>query len=86
MFSCGTSKEGDTFLVQWSANHGIVDDEAKRKIYSGFTKKSARIAHFDITNQFLAVGEDSQIKYWHMDHDDVLTSTNVEGGLPVVFC
>nr|XP_011466160.1 PREDICTED: topless-related protein 3 isoform X1 [Fragaria vesca subsp. vesca] len=82
MFSCGTSKEGDTFLVQWSANNGIVDDEAKRKIYSGFTEKSARIAHFDITNQFLAVGEDSQIKYWHMDHDDVLTSTNVEGGLP----
>lgn len=39
---------------------------------------------FDTTqNHFLAVGEDSQIKFWDMDTNSVLISTDAEGGLPV---
>ncbi|KAM5561099.1 hypothetical protein ABKV19_021949 [Rosa sericea] len=83
MFSCGTSKEGDTFLVQWSENEGIIKEGAIKRIYSGFSKKSEGVVQFDITKKhFLAVGEDSQIKYWDMDHDDVLTSTDAQGELP----
>lgn len=39
---------------------------------------------FDTTqNHFLAVGEDSQIKFWDMDNTNLLSSTDAEGGLPV---
>ena len=43
---------------------------------------------FDTTqNHFLAVGEDSQIKFWDMDNVNILTYTDAEGGLPVsIFC
>ena len=39
---------------------------------------------FDITqNQFLAAGEDGQVKFWDMDNINLLTSTDAEGGLQV---
>ncbi|KAK9919923.1 hypothetical protein M0R45_028497 [Rubus argutus] len=83
MFSCGTSKEGDSFLVEWSENEGLINEGAIKRIYSGFSTKSEGVVHFDTTrNHFLAVGEDSQIKFWDMNIDDVLTSTDAEGGLP----
>lgn len=86
MFSCGTSKEGDSFLVEWSENEGLINEGAIKRIYSGFSANSEGVVQFDTTrNHFLAVGEDSLIKFWDMDIDDVLTSTDAEGGLPVVF-
>ncbi|KAJ1410346.1 WD40/YVTN repeat-like-containing domain superfamily [Sesbania bispinosa] len=78
LFSCGTSKDGDPFLVEWNEREG----ELKRT-YSGFRKKSAGIVQFDTAkSHFLAAGEDNQIKFWHMDNINVLTSTDAEGGLP----
>lgn len=79
MFSCGTSKEGDSFLVEWNESEG-----ALKKTYGGFRKKSSGVAHFDTTqNHFLAVGEENQIKFWDMDSINILTSTDADGGLPV---
>ncbi|KAL5783841.1 hypothetical protein ACOSP7_008870 [Xanthoceras sorbifolium] len=78
LFSCGTSKEGDSFLVEWNESEGTI-----KRTYAGFRKKSAGVVQFDTTqNHFLAVGEDSQIKFWDMDSVNVLTSTEAEGGLP----
>ncbi|KAJ1375967.1 WD40/YVTN repeat-like-containing domain superfamily, partial [Sesbania bispinosa] len=78
LFSCGTSRDGDSFLVEWNEREGAV----KRR-YSGFRKKSAGIVQFDTTkSHFLAAGEDNQIKFWHMDNTNVLTSIDAEGGLP----
>nr|XP_048320871.1 topless-related protein 2 isoform X1 [Ziziphus jujuba var. spinosa] len=78
LFSCGTSKDGDSFLVEWNESEGAI-----KRSYSGFRKKSAGIVQFDTTkNHFLAVGEDNQIKFWDMDNTNVLTSTDAEGGLP----
>ncbi|CAB4315694.1 unnamed protein product [Prunus armeniaca] len=78
LFSCGTSKEGESFLVEWNESEGAI-----KRTYSGFRKKSAGVVQFDTTqNHFLAVGEDSQIKFWDMDNNNVLTSTDAEGGLP----
>ncbi|KAI4295197.1 hypothetical protein MLD38_040576 [Melastoma candidum] len=78
LFSCGTSKEGDTYLVEWNESEGAI-----KRTYSGFRKKTAGVVQFDTTqNHFLAVGEDSQIKFWDMDNVNVLTSTDAEGGLP----
>lgn len=79
LFSCGTSKDGDSFLVEWNETEGKIKRE-----YSGFRKKSVAVVQFDTTrNHFLAAGEDNQIKFWDMDNVDVLTSSDAEGGLPV---
>lgn len=78
LFSCGTGKEGDSFLVEWNESEGAI-----RRTYNGFRKKSAGVVQFDTTqNHFLAVGEDSQIKFWDMDNINILTSTDADGGLP----
>ncbi|PIA44283.1 hypothetical protein AQUCO_01700115v1 [Aquilegia coerulea] len=77
LFSCGTSKEGDSFLVEWNESEGAI-----KRTYSGFRKKSAGVVQFDTTqNRFLAAGEDHQIKFWDMDNTNILTSTEAEGGL-----
>lgn len=79
MFSCGTSKDGVSFLVEWNESEGAI-----KRTYSGLRKKSSGIVQFDTTkSRFLAAGEDSQIKFWDMDNVNVLTSTDAEGGLPV---
>ncbi|XP_038703863.1 topless-related protein 3-like isoform X2 [Tripterygium wilfordii] len=78
-FSCGTSKEGDSFLVEWNESEGAI-----KRTYTGFGKKSVGVGvvQFDTTqNNFLAAGEDSQIKFWDMENTNVLTSTDAEGGL-----
>ncbi|KAM7274408.1 hypothetical protein ACFE04_029072 [Oxalis oulophora] len=78
LFSCGTSKDGDSFLVEWNESEGAI-----KRTYTGFRKKSDGVVQFDATqNHFLAAGEDSQIKFWDMDNMSVLTTTDAEGGLP----
>ncbi|KAL2336196.1 hypothetical protein Fmac_010642 [Flemingia macrophylla] len=79
LFSCGTSKDGDSFLVEWNESEG-----ALKRTYAGFRKKFPGIVQFDTTKGlFLAAGEDNQIKFWDMDNINVLSSTDAEGGLPV---
>ena len=79
LFSCGTSKAGDSFLVEWNETDGLIEIT-----YLGLRKKSQGIVQFDLTwNDFLAVGEDFQIKFWDMDNENVLTSVLAEGGLPI---
>ncbi|XP_042752545.1 topless-related protein 3 isoform X1 [Lactuca sativa] len=80
LFSCGTSKEGESFLVEWNESEG-----ALKKTYTGFRKKSSGgVAHFDTTqNHFLAVGEENQIKFWDMDSINILATTDADGGLPI---
>ncbi|KAG4928788.1 hypothetical protein JHK85_055274 [Glycine max] len=77
LFSCGTSKDGESFLVEWNES-----ERAIKRTYNGFRKKSAGVVQFDTTqNCFLAAGEDGQIKFWDMDNINLLTSTDAEGGL-----
>ncbi|XVF57547.1 hypothetical protein PTKIN_Ptkin06aG0214600 [Pterospermum kingtungense] len=78
LFSCGTSKDGESFLVEWNESEGAI-----KRTYVGFRKKSAGVVSFDTTqNHFLVAGEDSQIKFWDMDNINLLTFTDAEGGLP----
>ncbi|KAL3632748.1 Topless-related protein 3 [Castilleja foliolosa] len=78
LFSCGTGKDGDSFLVEWNESEGAI-----KRHYTGFRKKSAGVVQFDTTqNHFLAVGEDSQIKFWDMDNANILMTIEAEGGLP----
>lgn len=79
LFSCGTSKDGDSYLVEWNESEGAI-----KRTYTGFRKKSTGVVQFDTTqNHLLAAGEDSQIKFWDMDNTPVLSSTDAEGGLSV---
>ncbi|XP_068635481.1 protein TOPLESS-RELATED PROTEIN 2-like isoform X1 [Aristolochia californica] len=78
LFSCGTSKEGDSHLVEWNESEGAI-----KRTYSGFRKRSLGVVQFDTTrNRFLAAGDEFQIKFWDMDNNSILTTTDAEGGLP----
>lgn len=79
LFSCGTSKDGDSYLVEWNESEGAI-----KRTYSGFRKKSTEVVQFDTAqNHFLAAGEDSQIKFWDVDNLSMIASTEADGGLPV---
>lgn len=81
LFSCGTSKEGESHLVEWNESEGTV-----KRSYSGFRKRSLGVVQFDTTrNRFLAAGDEFQIKFWDMDSVNVLSFTDADGGLPVSF-
>ncbi|KAH0978648.1 hypothetical protein GBA52_005825 [Prunus armeniaca] len=78
LFSCGTSKEGESHLVEWNESEGAI-----KRTYSGFRKRSLDVVQFDTTrNRFLAAGDEFQIKFWDMDSTNVLTAVDADGGLP----
>ncbi|KAH1160111.1 hypothetical protein GYH30_031740 [Glycine max] len=69
-FSCGISKDGESFLVEWNESEGPLREHAMGSEINPL---------FDITqNQFLAAGEDGQVKFWDMDNINLLTSTDAE--------
>uniref|UniRef100_A0A1D1XVX1 Protein TOPLESS n=1 Tax=Anthurium amnicola TaxID=1678845 RepID=A0A1D1XVX1_9ARAE len=78
LFSCGTSKEGESFIVEWNESEGAV-----KRTYQGFRKRSLGVVQFDTTrNRFLAAGDEFMIKFWDMDNVILLTTVDAEGGLP----
>ncbi|URD94706.1 CTLH [Musa troglodytarum] len=77
LFSCGTSKDGDSHLVEWNETEGAI-----KRTYAGFRKRSLGVVQFDTTrNRFLAAGDEFMIKFWDMDNTSVLTTTDADGGL-----
>ncbi|KAJ0079158.1 hypothetical protein Patl1_24465 [Pistacia atlantica] len=78
LFSCGTSREGESHLVEWNESKGAI-----KRTYSGFRKRSLGVVQFDTTrNRFLAAGDEFQIKFWDMDNTNMLTAVDADGGLP----
>lgn len=78
LFSCGTSKEGESHIVEWNESEGAV-----KRTYQGFRKRSAGVVQFDTTkNRYLAAGDEFVIKIWDMDNVNLLTTMEAEGGLP----
>ncbi|WCJ27942.1 Protein TOPLESS [Euphorbia peplus] len=78
LFSCGTSKEGESHLVEWNESEGTI-----KRTFSGFRKRSSGVVQFDTTrSRFLAAGDEFQIKFWDMDNTNMLTAVDAEGGLP----
>ncbi|XP_022745295.1 protein TPR2-like isoform X3 [Durio zibethinus] len=78
LFSCGTSKDGESHLVEWNESEGAI----KRR-YSGFRNRSLGVVQFDTTrNRLLAAGDEFQIKFWDMDDTTMLTAVDADGGLP----
>ncbi|KAK8602143.1 hypothetical protein V6N13_058201 [Hibiscus sabdariffa] len=82
LFSCGTNKEGESFLVEWNESEGAV-----KRTYFGLGKRSIGVVQFDTTkNRFLAAGDEYTVKFWDMDNLNLLTSTPADGGLPPSPC
>jgi len=81
LFSCGTSKEGESYIVEWNESEGSV-----KRTYVGFRKRSmGGVVQFDTTkNRFLAAGDEFMVKYWDMDNTNLLTTTDAGGELPVI--
>ncbi|KAL8099074.1 protein TOPLESS-like [Apium graveolens] len=78
LFSCGTSKDGESHIVEWNESEGAV-----KRTYLGFRKRSLGVVQFDTTkNRFLAAGDEFTIKFWDMDNVQILTSIDADGGLP----
>ncbi|XP_057826168.2 protein TOPLESS-RELATED PROTEIN 2 isoform X3 [Cryptomeria japonica] len=76
LFSCGTSKEGESYLVEWNESDGKI-----KRTYCGLQKNSFGVVQFDTTrNRFLVVGDDNQLKFWDMDNVTILATTYVEEG------
>ncbi|KAJ4957403.1 hypothetical protein NE237_024514 [Protea cynaroides] len=78
LFSCGTSKDGESYIVEWNESEGAV-----KRTYHGVGKRSLGVVQFDTTrNRFLAAGDESMIKFWDMENVNLLTTTDADGGLP----
>ncbi|KAL8117382.1 protein TOPLESS-like [Apium graveolens] len=78
LFSCGTSKDGESHIVEWNESEGAV-----KRTYLGFRKRSLGVVQFDTTkNRYLAAGDEFSIKFWDMDNVQILTSIDGDGGLP----
>ncbi|XP_058111439.1 protein TPR3-like [Magnolia sinica] len=78
LFSCGTSKDGESYIVEWNESEGAV-----KRTYQGFRKRSLGVVQFDTTrNRFLAAGDEFLIKFWDMDNVNLLTTIDADGGLP----
>ncbi|MCH99061.1 topless-related protein 4-like, partial [Trifolium medium] len=74
LFSCGTNKEGESFLVEWNESEGAV-----KRTYHGLGKRSVGVVQFDTTkNRFLAAGDEFTIKFWDMDNTSLLTSIDAD--------
>ncbi|KAL8209389.1 hypothetical protein R6Q57_006121 [Mikania cordata] len=82
LFSCGTNKEGDSFIVEWNESEGAV-----KRTYNGLGKRSVEVVQFDTTkNHFLAAGDEFMVKFWDMDNVTLLTTTDADGGLQASPC
>ncbi|XP_024965488.1 topless-related protein 4-like isoform X2 [Cynara cardunculus var. scolymus] len=82
LFSCGTNKEGDSYIVEWNESEGAV-----KRSYNGLGKRSIGVVQFDTTkNRFLAAGDECVVKLWDMDNVNLVTTIDAEGGLPASPC
>uniref|UniRef100_A0A2P2LW13 Topless-related protein 4-like n=1 Tax=Rhizophora mucronata TaxID=61149 RepID=A0A2P2LW13_RHIMU len=82
LFSCGTNKEGESYLVEWNESEGAV-----KRTYIGLGKRSVGVVQFDTTkNRFLAVGEEFMVKLWDMDNANLLTTIDADCELPASPC
>ncbi|XP_068638722.1 topless-related protein 1-like [Aristolochia californica] len=78
LFSCGTGKDGISHIVEWNESEGAV-----KRQYQGLGKRSLVIVQFDTTkNRFLVCGDEFLVKFWDMDVENILTTTDADGGLP----
>ncbi|XP_076946426.1 topless-related protein 4-like [Bidens hawaiensis] len=82
LFSCGTNKEGHSFIVEWNETEGSI-----KQTYNGLGKRANRPVQFDTTkNRYIVAGDEWLVKYWNMDNANLLMVMDADGGLPASPC
>ncbi|KAI3811192.1 hypothetical protein L1987_20910 [Smallanthus sonchifolius] len=82
LFSCGTNKDGQSFIVEWNESEGSI-----KRTYNGLGKRATRPVQFDTTkNRYIVAGDEWLVKYWNMDNANGLMVIDAEGGLPASPC
>ncbi|KAD3067943.1 hypothetical protein E3N88_35823 [Mikania micrantha] len=82
LFSCGTNKDGQSFLVEWDESEGVA-----KRTYNGLIKRANRPVQFDTTkNQYIVAGDEWLVKYWNMHNANGLMVIDAEGDLPASLC
>ncbi|KAK7410247.1 hypothetical protein VNO78_00877 [Psophocarpus tetragonolobus] len=77
LFSCGTGRDGEPYLVEWEESKGYI-----KRTYKGLKKPCFSTIHFDSTEKgLLAAGDDHMVKFWNMDRVELWTSTDVDAEL-----
>ncbi|KAG5045166.1 hypothetical protein JHK86_014572 [Glycine max] len=77
LFSCGTGKDGEPYLVEWDESEGYI-----KRTYKGLKKPCFSAIHFDSTQKgLLAAGDGHKVKFWNMDSVELWTSTDVDAEL-----
>ncbi|XP_058203321.1 protein TPR3-like isoform X3 [Rhododendron vialii] len=78
LFSSGTTKDGESFILEWEESEGYV-----KRSYKGLGKCSSDVVQFDSSNnRFLVAGDDHLIKVWDIDNTELLTTIDADGDLP----
>lgn len=77
LFSCGTSKDGQSFLIEWNENEGTT-----QRVYQGLGRCPSSVVQFTTKNQILAAADNHMIKFWDMDNVELLETNDADGGLP----
>lgn len=70
-----------SLLVEWDETEGNI-----RRVYKGLAENTTDILRFAMSkNKYIAAGDDCMIKFWDMNHEELLMTTDADGGLPVSF-
>ncbi|XP_055820274.1 protein TPR3-like isoform X2 [Solanum dulcamara] len=78
LFSCGTNKNGDSYMVEWNENEGFIE-----RNYLGLGRCSSGVVEFDISsNNYVAAGDSHVIKVWNVNDVQLLTVVDAGGDLP----
>ncbi|KAL1814466.1 hypothetical protein ACET3Z_017040 [Daucus carota] len=76
VFSCGTSKDGETHIVEWDILKGAV-----KRSYIGLGKQATGVVQFDtMNNRFLVAGDEFFIKFWDIENVNLFAATTAHGG------
>lgn len=79
LFSCGTNKDGESYMVEWNEADGYIT-----RFYDGLCKHSVGVVQFSTSrNRFLVAGDQHLIKVWDMNNAQILAVVDADGGLPV---
>nr|GMD76944.1 topless-related protein 4-like [Ipomoea batatas] len=82
LFSSGTDMEGVSYLRELNDNSVTIKRE-----YIGLGGQTTETVKFDTAkNRFLAAGDDFTVKFWEMDNENLYTTTDAGGALPVRPC
>ncbi|KAL9675098.1 hypothetical protein QQ045_003298 [Rhodiola kirilowii] len=77
MFICGTNENGHLCIAELNLN-----DCSIKRAYKGLAEPSVSFVHFDIAkDKYLAAVDGNVVKFWDVDHSDLMTMTATGGGI-----